>query len=121
MKMNVLKSVVIVFAMMIAISANAQTATKWSEVIVQTDGHGQHCKDRIEGSISYEKGVKNVEYELSTAKVKITYDSTKTTPDALRTALRKMGYTVDGISASDAKTNSKSTDNQKQDPKDHQH
>ncbi len=93
--MNVLKSTVIVFAMMIAISANAQKATKWSEVVIQTNGTCQSCKDRIENGIAYEKGVKDVSYDLATSKVKIIYDDKKTSPETLRAAINKLGFTAD--------------------------
>jgi copper chaperone CopZ len=96
MKMNVLKSAVIVFAMMIAMNANAQKSAKWSEVVIQTNGTCQSCKDKIENGIAYDKGVKDVNYDLATAKVTIKYDAKKTSPETLRTAINKLGFTADG-------------------------
>lgn len=105
MKINVLKSTVIVLAMMIAMNANAQKVTKWSEVVIQTNGTCQSCKDKIENGIAYEKGVKDVNYDLTTAKVKITYDAKKTSPESLRAAINKLGFTTDGsVSASGTKS-----------------
>ena len=99
MRINVLKSVVIVFAMMMAISANAQKQTKWTEVVIQTNGTCQSCKDKIESNIAYEKGVKDVSYDLPTAKVKITYNAEKTSPENLRAAINKLGFTADASKA----------------------
>jgi copper chaperone CopZ len=104
MKMNVLKSAVIVFAMMIAMGANAQKATKWSEVVIQTNGTCQSCKDKIENGIAYDKGVKDVNYDLATAKVKITYDAKKTSPETLRTAINKLGFNADASVATHGKS-----------------
>jgi copper chaperone CopZ len=119
--MKKLKVVGITMIMLGVMSVSAQKVTKWSEVLVQTDGHGQHCKDRIEGSISYEKGVKDVDYELSSAKVKITYDSTKTSSEMLINALKKLGYTVSTIPDSGTKTNVKTSQPSKDPDKGHPH
>jgi copper chaperone CopZ len=75
-----------------AMSVSAQQTGKWSQVVIQTDGTCQACKDKIEGGIAYEKGVKEVDYDLATAKVKIIYDSQKTSVSTLCTAINKLGY-----------------------------
>ncbi|MDR0367859.1 MAG: heavy-metal-associated domain-containing protein, partial [Bacteroidales bacterium] len=104
MKVNVLKSVCVVLVMMIATAANAQTPTKWSEVVIQTNGTCQACKNKIESNIAYEKGVKTVSYDLATAKVKIVYNAEKTSPDNLCKAINKLGYTTNAASASQGKS-----------------
>ncbi len=53
------------------------------------------CETAIEGNLIYERGVKNVEVDLETATVMVTYDPRKTDAAQLRTALTKLGYTAD--------------------------
>ena len=94
---------IIVALMMMTVGANAQKAMKWSMVTIQTNGTCQSCKDKIEGGIAYEKGVKDVSYDLATAKVKITYNAEKTSPDNLRKAINKLGFDADASKAADSK------------------
>ena len=54
----------------------------------------QACQRRIEEKMAFEKGVKKIKVDLNRKTVTIAYDPRKTTPDALRDALRKLGYTV---------------------------
>ena len=93
--MNKLKVICITIAMFTAVSLNAQKTEKWSNVTIQTNGTCQACKDKIEKNLAFEKGVKDVNYDLATAKVKVTYDPKKTTDDNLRAAIVKLGYTAD--------------------------
>lgn len=54
------------------------------------------CVKTIKGNLIYEKGVKKVEVDLETSTVHIDYDPHKNTPEALRAALVKLGYSADG-------------------------
>lgn len=60
------------------------------------------CKDRVEGGLVYEKGVKEVTVDLEAKEVTVKYTATKTTPDEIRKALSKLGYDADDVKA-DAK------------------
>lgn len=54
----------------------------------------ENCKNRIEKNLAYEKGVKNLEVDLSKKTVTIEYDTEKTTPDDLKSAIQNLGYTA---------------------------
>ncbi|MDR0602884.1 MAG: heavy-metal-associated domain-containing protein [Bacteroidales bacterium] len=99
--MNKLKVICITIVMCTAMSVNAQQKEqeKWSEVIIQTNGTCQACKNKIEGGIAYEKGVKTVDYDLATSKVKIVYNPQKTSVDNLCKAINKLGYTANSSPA----------------------
>ena len=100
--MKIVKMMSLSFALVVmTLGANAQKAAKWSEVTIQTNGTCQSCKDKIEGGIAYEKGVKDVEYDLATAKVKVVYNAEKTSPDNLRLAINKLGFDADSKKAAD--------------------
>ena len=55
------------------------------------------CVKTIKENLIYEKGVKKVEVDLETSTVHIDYDPHKNTPEALRAALVKLGYSADGV------------------------
>ena len=105
--MNRLKVICIIIAMFTTVSLNAQKTEKWSDVTIQTNGTCQACKDKIEKGIAYEKGVKDVDYDLATSKVKITFDAKKTSTDDLRAAIVKLGFKVDTPPDTQAKSCSK--------------
>jgi periplasmic mercuric ion binding protein len=71
----------------------------YEEVQIQTSAVCGMCKERIEGNMAYEKGVKSVELNDETKVVTIGYDPRKTNPDNLRTAISKIGYDADNVAA----------------------
>jgi len=98
LNMNRLTVICIVIAMFTAVSANAQKSEKsekWQKVTIQTNGTGQETKDKIEKGLAYDKGVKDVDFEVATSKVTITYDAGKTSIQTLKDAIVKLGYKVD--------------------------
>ena len=86
----------IVIAMFLVMGANAQKVSTTKVVSIQTNGTCQACKERIEQGLAFEKGVKDVEYDLATSIVKVTYNETKTNVETLRKAINKLGFTADG-------------------------
>jgi copper chaperone CopZ len=111
--MNRLTVICIAIAVFSAVGVNAQkvnkteTSEKWQKIVLQTNGTCQACKDRIESGIAYEKGVKDVSYELQTAKVTITYNPEKTSVQALKDAIVKLGYKAEVATAEETKNCSK--------------
>lgn len=53
------------------------------------------CETTIESNLIYEKGVQNVDVDLATSTVVVTYSPRKTDAATLRTALTKLGYAAD--------------------------
>jgi copper chaperone CopZ len=104
--MNKLTVIGIVIAMFTVANVHAQKAEKtekWQQVTIQTNGTCQSCKDKIENGLAYDKGVKDVNYELATAKVTVTYNAEKTSVQNLKDAIVKLGFKVD-VPATEAKT-----------------
>jgi len=94
--MNKLKLISIVISLFLVMGANAQKASSIKVVSIQTNGTCLPCKEKIEQGLAFEKGVKDVEYDLATAIVKVTYNEKKTDVEKLRKAINKLGYTADG-------------------------
>jgi copper chaperone CopZ len=82
--------------------APAEKGKKTETVRIQSSTICDMCEKTIEENLIYEKGVKKVDVDLTTASVSITFDPRKTDPAALRTALTKLGYSADGVAADSA-------------------
>lgn len=54
----------------------------------------QNCENKIKGNIRFEKGVKDIQTDLESQQIIITYDADKTTEEKLADALDKIGYEV---------------------------
>jgi len=52
----------------------------------------ESCKKKIADKISYEKGVKDLVFDLQKRMLTITYDAKKATPETLKAALAKIGF-----------------------------
>ena len=63
-------------------------------VVFDVSVHCQGCKAKIERSLAFEKGVKEVEASVEHRTVTVRYKTKKTNPDKLADAIRKLGYTV---------------------------
>jgi copper chaperone CopZ len=76
-------------------AANAQDKknSKMSEVKFDvTNMHGDHCKQRIEKNIPFEKGIKDVAVNLKENTVTVKYDNTKTDAEKIKEAFKQLGY-----------------------------
>ncbi|WP_047982411.1 copper chaperone CopZ [Ornithinibacillus contaminans] len=53
-----------------------------------------HCKMSVEGALNEVEGVSNVEVDLTTGNVTVSYDESKVTLESLRNAIEDQGYDV---------------------------
>lgn len=91
-----IKKITLALACLLFVTAlQAQNSGKNQSVVFQTNGTCQSCKNKIENNIAYEKGVKDVNFDLATSKVRITYNPKKTDPQKLQAAIRNLGYTTE--------------------------
>ncbi|MDR2868265.1 MAG: heavy-metal-associated domain-containing protein [Bacteroidales bacterium] len=68
-------------------------------VVIQTNGVCGMCKDRIMENVPFFKGISDCSYDMATSKVTVKYDPKKTTPDAIRQGISKIGYDADAVKA----------------------
>ena len=90
------------FGLFLSVNLHAQSTTGGSKpglasVKIQSSAICDMCERTIETELIYEKGVKKVDVDLSSASVFVEYDAKKTDADKLRTALVTLGYSADGI------------------------
>jgi len=76
-----------------------QETKKSDTLTIQTSAVCGMCKDRIEQGIAFEKGVKRATLDEETKKVTVIYNPSKTSADAVRTAISKLGYDADEVAA----------------------
>jgi mercuric ion binding protein len=76
------------------------TAKKGTEMVqFKTSAVCDMCKSRLEKSLAYEKGVQSANLDVPSKVLTVSYNPTKTTPAALRTAVQKTGYDADAVTA----------------------
>ena len=111
--MKKLKFICITVVMCASMSGIAQQngQSSWAKVVIQTNGTCEACKNKIEGNVAYEKGVKFVDYDLATSKVTIYYSAQRTSAENLRSAISKLGYTAKILPATKEKSCDKKEEN----------
>ena len=79
-------------ALTFAVNAQSKNDTKISEVKLSVNVHCDMCKQRIEKNIPFEKGIKDVDVNLSDKTVTVKYDNTKTEVETIKGLFKKLGY-----------------------------
>lgn len=93
-----MKKILTILLTVCTVGAFAQSGKgKIAMLDIKTSTVCDMCERTIEGNLIYEKGVKKVDLDLATSIVHVEYDAKKTTPDAIRTALTKLGYYADDL------------------------
>lgn len=85
-----------------AFTVNAQNQKKIkekkiAEVSFNVSMHCESCQAKIERTIPYEKGVKDLKVDLEHKTVKVIYDPRKTTQEKLKKAFEDLDFTCDKI------------------------
>lgn len=99
--MKTLASIAIVLLSVVFLAptnAHAQKA-KLDTVKIKTSAECDMCKTKLETELGRSKGVKSANLDLTTREVTVVYNSTKTTPDKLRTLISNIGYDADNVKA----------------------
>ena len=71
-------------------SAQKKESASLKTTVFVTDLHCEQCAKKINNSIPFAKGVKDVKIDIPTKKVTVTYDATKTSDEGLVTAFKKI-------------------------------
>jgi cation transport ATPase len=96
-----LNSLLLVF-LFISGTVNAQTpadAEKKTTIKIKTSAECEMCKKRIEKEMAFIKGVKKADLDLATRVLTVTYLPKKTSAEAIKTAISKIGYDADDVKA----------------------
>jgi copper chaperone CopZ len=74
--------------------AQKKSATLKTTVFV-TDVDCENCAKKIDNSLPFQKGVKEVTVDVPSKKVTVTYDASKTNDEAIIKALKKVKITAE--------------------------
>ena len=94
MKRIVLLMLCAVFAFSTAYAQKVQKNTKETVTFI-VNMECDNCVKKIEKNIAFEKGVTDLQCDLSTHTAKVTYQTDKTTAEKLIAAFKKIGYTAE--------------------------
>ncbi len=94
--MKIIKSSFLLLSLALVMSAFTLAP---KTVKIQTNAVCGMCKDRIESAIGALDGVESVRLDLTTKKVKISYDDSKQSEASLRMAITKIGYAAESLPA----------------------
>ena len=84
-------------AFLTADADNKKKATQVQTVVFNVSMHCGNCQKKIEGTIGWEKGVKNLKTDLAQKTVTISYDASKTSSEKLQKSIEKLGYKVETV------------------------
>lgn len=71
--------------------AGIQAKTDKQTVVLYCELHCQGCCDKIMKNIAFEKGVKDLQFDMEEQAVTVTYDANKTDVPTLQKAFAKIG------------------------------
>ena len=94
--MNTMRTLLLIAAIGSLLSARAQDK-KLAQLDIRTSSVCDMCEQTIESNLIYEKGVKKVDLDLTTNVIHVEYDPRKTSPETIRLAVTKLGYSADEL------------------------
>jgi mercuric ion binding protein len=95
----VIKSILVTLILLISVSNSYAQQKKSDTVSIKTSAVCDMCKERIEGALAFEKGVKSATLDLETKMAVVVFNPSKTTPEKLRITISKLGYDADEVPA----------------------
>ncbi|MBQ0093334.1 MAG: heavy-metal-associated domain-containing protein [Bacteroidales bacterium] len=89
-----MKKLALTFAIVLLAFSTAFAGSKKDirTVTFDTFLHCKECVRKVQENIAFEKGVKGLDVSLEKQRIVIDYDSAKTSPEALKKAIEKLGY-----------------------------
>jgi len=90
----------ILFALVIHVTAFAQTTDKKTETF-KVYGNCGMCKNTMEGALKKKDGVLSKSWDTKTKMITVTYDPSKITLTQIQQKIASVGYDTDSIKAND--------------------
>ena len=108
MKTKIILNMVFFFLVsVVALNAQEKKSKEVSTVRFSTSIDCENCVNTIMKNVPFEKGVKDVSCDLETKEVTVKYKSDKTSPELLKRAIEKLGYTAQEIPEKEKKAGEK--------------
>ena len=100
------KGLLIIFAVLISVTVNAQKKKKNAKVSIEVDGICGMCKKRIEKAALQTKGVKFANWNIKTHELSLIIDERKTNVKTIQKKVASVGHDTKTIKATDKAYNS---------------
>lgn len=97
--MKNLKRALTAFLLLLITGGLAAQNAKTTEIDIKVSSQCSMCKETIEKTLAFEKGIVKSNLDIETHVVKVTYKTGKTTPEAIRKAISLAGYDADDVAA----------------------
>ena len=95
---NIVASAAVIMLVLFNTSVLAQSKSK-AEIKIKTSAECEMCKNTLEKTMSFEKGVKSSSLDLATRELTVIYNPKKTTPEQIRKSIADAGYDADDVKA----------------------
>ncbi|MFZ7115045.1 MAG: cation transporter [Bacteroidota bacterium] len=85
--------------------SNSLFAKEIDTLVIKTTIYCDHCKEcescgaKIERDLTFDKGIEAVQLDEKAMTIKVTYNSKKTNPEAIRQLISKYGFDADEVKA----------------------
>lgn len=99
--MKNLKNFAVALMMVLFTGGLSAQNDKSAEIDIKVSSQCSMCKETIERTLAFEKGISKSVVDLETNTVKVTYKPKKTTPDAIKKAISMAGYDADDVAANE--------------------
>jgi periplasmic mercuric ion binding protein len=98
--MKSIKNIILVIAaILLPLSAVNGQGSNIEKIKIQTSAQCGMCKEAIEETLAFERGVKKSVLIMKTKVVEVEYDKRRTSPEKIRKAISKIGYDADDVPA----------------------
>lgn len=98
---NKLDKIIIFIGLLTIVSyySYGQDESKIRKIEIKVSLQCEMCKERILSNLSFEKGIKDIDVNIEEKTVSVSYNTDKTSPEKIRTAISKIGYDADDVPA----------------------
>jgi len=96
---NSLKTLFLLATLTMSTVVFSQEVKKTEIIKIKTSAQCDQCKERIEKTMAYEKGVKKSNLDIETAVLTVEYSPKKTSPEKIKKAVSDVGYDADEVLA----------------------
>ena len=92
-----MKKIIFTLVLVLAVIAGTAKTKKINTVVFRTSIDCQNCVKKVVENVSFERGVTDLDADLRTKNVTVSFDAAKTDTVKLAKAIRKLGYTADVV------------------------
>ncbi len=90
---------IVILIVSLFVGSQLLSAQKTDTIKIETSAQCEMCKERIETALEYESGVKSAILDEKTKVLTVVFNSAKTKPEKIKTAVSMTGYDADEMAA----------------------